>query len=262
VKKIKTSVYWKNMDKNKEKIRIVILAAGKGTRMKSELPKVLVKLKGQHMIKHLLDSVKKSQIDPKPIIVVGYEKNLVIKELGDKYQYVTQEEQLGTGHAVYTAKDACRDVENIIVISGDQPFIKTETIKNLLRKHLDSGAKITITTTEVPSFDDWYKPFLRFGRVLRKDGKIIDREFKDANEEEKNVKELNASCYAFDTKWLWDNFEKIDNKKNTQKEYYLTDLWQIASENGEKIETIKIDPREALGANSKEELEILEKLVK
>lgn len=242
------------------KIKIIILAAGRGTRMESSCPKVLAQLKGRHMIKHLLESIEKSQIDPKPIIVVGYEKELVMKELGDKYQYVIQKEQLGTGHAVYITKDACEGVEHIIVISGDQPFIKTETIKNLLKKHLDSGAKITITTTEVSDFDDWRKPFLKFGRVLRKDNKVIDREFKDATEEEKNIKELNASCYAFDAKWLWNNFKKTDNQKNAQKEYYLTDLWQVASENGEKIETIKIDPREALGANSKEELEILEKL--
>ncbi len=245
---------------NKNKIKIIILAAGKGTRMKSDLPKILAQLKGQHMIKHLLGSVEKSLIDPKPIIVVGYKKDLVIEELGDKYQYVIQEEQLGTGHAVYAAKNACKDIEHIIVISGDQPFIRTETIKNLLAKHLDSNAKITITTTEVSDFDDWRKSFFKFGRILRKDGKIIDREFKDASEEEKNIKELNVSCYAFNAKWLWNNFIKIDNKKNAQKEYYLTDLWQIASENGEKIESIKIDPREALGVNSKEELEILENI--
>ena len=237
------------------------MAAGKGVRMESPHPKVLAPLKGRHMIKHLLDSVEKSLVDPRPIIVVGYEKDLVIKELGDKYQYVIQEEQLGTGHAVYTAKDACRDAEHIVVISGDQPFIKTETIKNLLAKHLSSGAKITITTTVVPDFDDWRKLFIKYGRVLRKDGKIIDREWKDANEEERNVKELNISCYAFNAKWLWDNFIKIDKNKNVQKEYYLTDLWQIASENREKIESIQIDPDEALSVNSKEELEILEKFV-
>ncbi len=244
-----------------EKIKIIILAAGKGTRMESPLPKVLAQLKGQHMIRHLLESVEESGIDNKPIIVVGYEKDLVKKELGDKYQYVTQEEQLGTGHAVYVTKDACEGIENIIVISGDQPFIKTETIKNLLAKHLASNAKITITTTEVADFEDWRKAFWRFGRVLRKDGKIIDREFKDASKEEKKITEVNVSLYAFNAKWLWDNFKKIDRSKSAQNEYYLTDLWQIAGENGEKVETIKIDPHEALGANSKEELEILEKLI-
>ncbi len=243
------------------KVRIVILAAGKGTRMESSFPKVLAQLKGQHMIKHLLASVEKSEIDPKPIIVVGYEKDLVIKELGDKYEYVVQEEQLGTGHAVYVTQNACKDAEHIIVISGDQPFIKTETIKNLLAKHLSSDAKITITTTVVPDFKDWRKPLLRFGRILRKDKKIIDREYKDANEEERTVKELNVSCYAFNAKWVWKNFAKIDKNKNVQKEYYLTDLWQIAGENNDRVESITIEPLEALGVNSREELKILENII-
>ncbi len=244
---------------SKDKIKIVILAAGKGVRMKSKLPKALALLKGKHMIKHLLESVDQSGIDEKSIIVVGYEKELVMKELGDKYEYVIQEEQLGTGHAVFCAKRACGDAKHILVLSGDQPFIKTETIKNLLNKHLNSGAKITITTTELPDFEDWRQAFIKFGRVLRQDGKVIDREYKDASEEEKNIKEVNASCYVFDADWLWKNYKKVDRHQNSQKEYYLTDLWQIASENGDRVETLKIEPAEALGANTKEELEILER---
>jgi len=240
------------------KIRIVILAAGKGTRMKSELPKVLAPLRGQHMIRHLLESVDNSGIDPKPIVVVGHEKELVMKELGNKYEYVVQEELLGTGHAVACAQVACKDTENIIVISGDQPFIKTETIKNLLSKHLNSKAKLTITTAELPDFQDWRAAFIKYGRILRDGEKIIDREFKDATDKEKEITEVNVSLYAFNAKWLWENYKKINAHTNSQKEYYLTDLWQIASQNGDKIESFQIDPAEALGANSKEELEILE----
>ena len=108
-------------------------------------------------------------------------------------------------------------------------------------------------------FEDWRKTFIMYGRILRKDGKVIDREYKDASEEERKIKEVNVSCYAFKASWLWENYKKIDKNKNSQKEYYLTDFWQIASDGTEKIETIKIPPEEALGANSKEELEILEK---
>ena len=126
---------------------------------------------------------------------------------------------------------------------------------------MESGAKVTFTTTVLPDFLDWRKGFTAFGRILRKDGKVIGiKEFKDATEEEKKIKEVNAGCYIFNAEWLWKNLEKIKNE-NAQKEYYLTDLLHIASENNEKIETVKIDPREALGANTKEELEILEKLV-
>ncbi|MBP6060818.1 MAG: NTP transferase domain-containing protein [Candidatus Pacebacteria bacterium] len=240
--------------------KIVILAAGKGTRMKSDLPKALMKLGGNAMITHLLKSVAESGIDTRPIIVVGYQKEKIMAELGDKYIYAVQTEQLGTGHAVSVTQEACGDAKNIIVISGDQPYIKAETLKNLLAKHLNSKATVTITTTQVPDFSDWRVVFTKFGRIIREDGKIVDREWKDASETERNIKELNISCYAFNAHWFWNNFSKIDKESNVQKEYYLTDLWQIASESNEKVESITIDPREALGADSKEELETLEKL--
>ena len=171
-------MYTEKMHKN-DKIKIVILAAGKGTRMKSELPKALVKLQGKHMIKHLLESVDKISLNSKPIVVVGYERELVMKELGDKYEYVIQEEQLGTGHAVMVAENACKNAENIIVISGDQPFLKSETIEKLWEKHKNSNATITITTTILPDYEDWRKAFLTYGRIMRIDGKIIDKEIKD-----------------------------------------------------------------------------------
>jgi bifunctional UDP-N-acetylglucosamine pyrophosphorylase / glucosamine-1-phosphate N-acetyltransferase len=244
-----------------EKVKIVILAAGKGVRMKSKLPKVLVPLGGKHMIKHLLEAVDNAGIGGKPVIVVGYKKELVMKELGDKYEYVVQDEQLGTGNAVHSAENACAGAEVVIVLSGDQPFIKTETLKNLLAKHISSGAKITITTTMVPNFEDWYQAFWQYGRIIRFDDKIIDKEFKDASIAEKKIKELNVSCYAFEATWLWKNIRLLDKNLNSQKELYLTDLWQFASVNKEKIESIEISPEEALGANSKEELEMLEQFV-
>jgi len=244
------------MQKNK-KIKIVILAGGKGKRMESDLPKVLSPLKGKHMIKHVIESISEIH-NEKPYAIVGHMAELVQKELGDLCFYILQKEQLGTGHAVSCAKGDCEDAEDIVVLSGDQPFIKAETIKNLIEKHLESKAKITFTTTILPNFLDWRKAFIAFGRILRKDGEVIGiREYKDASEEEKNIKEVNAGCYIFNAEWLWNNLEKIKNE-NVQKEYYLTDLFHIASENKEKVETITIEPHEALGANTKEELEILE----
>ncbi len=244
---------------NKDKIEILILAAGKGKRMQSDLPKVLVDLNGMPMIKHILASVKKA-FNKKPIAIIGHKAELVKSELKDSCFYAFQEEQLGTGHAIFCAKNMCEKAEHIIVLSGDQPLISHSTIENLLEKHIKAKTKITFTTTEVSDFKDWRKAFLGFGRILRKNEEVIGiRENKDANEKEKEIKEVNAGCYAFDAKWLWDNLEKIKNN-NVQNEYYLTDLFKIASKNGEKIEAVKIDPHEALGANSKEELEILEKL--
>ncbi len=244
-----------------QNVKIIILAGGKGKRLQSELPKVLVPVANEGMIKHLLKSVEKSNIQNVGI-VVGHGRELVIKELGDKYEYIIQDEQKGTGHAVMCAKKHCENIEHIVVLQGDMPFIKEHTINNLIERHLETGAKITFATTTVPDFTDWHKSFLHFGRILRTDGKVIGiKEYKDASEEEKNIKEINAGCYVFDTVWLWNNLEKVKNN-NSQNEYYITDIFHIASENGDKIETIKIDPREALGANTKEELEILEKFVR
>jgi bifunctional UDP-N-acetylglucosamine pyrophosphorylase/glucosamine-1-phosphate N-acetyltransferase len=242
---------------NTNKIQILILAAGKGKRMQSELPKVLAPLKNKPMIRHVLESIQKV-FDEKPIAIVGHKAELVQSELIDLCLYVLQKEQLGTGHAVSSAKNICKDAEHIIVLSGDQPLITHDTIKNLLDTHIKSGAKITFTTTEPQDFEDWRKVFNNFGRVLRNNEKVLGIvEYKDASEGEKKIMEVNAGCYAFNAEWLWKNLEKIKNN-NAQGEYYLTDLFKIASENGDSIETIKIEPKEALGANTKEELETLE----
>jgi len=246
---------------NSEKIKIIILAGGKGIRMNSALPKVLVPLGDKPMIKHLLESITKIY-NKKPIVIVGHRAELVRAELGDSCIYALQKEQWGTAHAVSCAKECCNKAEEIIVLSGDQPFVKAKTIKNCIEKHQKSKAKITFTTTKIADFLDWRKAFLVYGRILRKDGKVIAiREYKDANENEKEVKEVNTGCcYVFDAKWLWKNIQKIKNN-NSKNEYYLTDLFQIASDEKEKIETIEMKPLEALGANSREDLEILEKFI-
>lgn len=242
------------------KIKILILAAGKGKRMESELPKVLAKVGGKTMIGHLIESIKKVS-DEKPIAIVGYKMEIVKKELGDSCLYVEQKEQLGTGHAISCAEKDCGDTEHIVVLSGDQPFISDSTIRNLIERHLRSDAIITLATTRVPDFEDWKNGFRAFGRILRKDGNVIGiREYKDANETEKEIKEVNAGSYVFDAKWLWKNLKKIKNE-NAQREYYLTDLIKIATDEKVRIKSIEIDAREALGANSKEELAILEKFV-
>lgn len=247
----------------KNKIKIVILAAGKGTRMKSDLPKVLIEFKGQPMIKHLLASVGQSGVDDKPVIVVGHQRENVINALGEKYTYVIQEEQLGTGHAVRSAEEVLRDTsENIMVLPSDHPFISPETIQKLSGKHLASGAKITMATVKLSDFEDWRKVFYTsFSRIIRdKNGEIIkDVQFRDATPEEKEVTEVNPIFFCFEAKWLWEKLRTLKTD-NDQKQYYLTDLIKIAMEESLKIETIQIDPHEALAANSKDELEILEGL--
>ncbi len=247
----------------KEKVRILILAGGKGNRMESESPKVLIKVRGESMIKHLISSIMRSKIDDKPTIVVGYKKEEVMAELGNNYDYAVQDNQLGTGHAVITAEKILRNkADHIVVLYGDHPFVGSETMQKLVAKHLDSKAKITLATAKLPDFNDWRTLFYKnFSRIVRdENGKIIkDVQFKDANDEEKKVTEVNPCYFCFEAVWLWEKLKTL-NTDNAQKEYYLTDLIKIAMQEKIKVESINIDPREALGANSKEELEILEKL--
>jgi UDP-N-acetylglucosamine diphosphorylase/glucosamine-1-phosphate N-acetyltransferase len=246
----------------KERIKVIILAAGHGKRMKSELPKVLIPLHGKPLIAHILESVKKSGIGERPVIVVGQQRDLVMKTLGNDYEYVVQDQQLGTGHAVLIAQKTLENnADQIIVLYGDHPFINSLTIKKLVEKQLESKATITMATVNLPDFQDWREIFYaNFSRIIRdKNGKIVkDVQFKDANEEERKVTEVNPCYFCFEAKWLWKNLQTLQTD-NVQKEYYLTDLVKIAIQEKTKIESINIDPREALGANSKEELEILEK---
>ena len=245
-----------------EKMRILVLAAGKGTRMKSEIPKVLIGFSSKPMIKYVLEAIHESGIDERSVIVVGHKKEEVMKELGNKYDYVVQEEQLGTGHAIMSAENLLKDItDNVMVLPSDHPFISAETIKQLAQRHIASGAKITMATVKLPDFEDWRSIFYNsFSRIIRdENGNIIkDVQFRDTNEEEKKITEVNPIFFCFEAKWLWKNL-KILKTDNDQKQYYQTDLIKIAMNQGEKIESIEINPHEALAANSKAELEILEK---
>ena len=247
-----------------DRTKIIILAGGKGTRMGGDLPKVLSQVKGKSMIRHLLGGVESSGIDTNPTIIVGYKKDLVIEELNKenkKYNFIYQEEQLGTGHAVNLAKDSLKDnAENVIVLYGDHPFVSAETIKKLKEKHDESGKIITLATVKLPDFKDWRINFVNFSRIVRdENGKIIkDIQYKDATDEEIKITEVNPCYFCFNAKWLWENLDKLKTDNN-QKEYYLTDVIKIATTDGIEIESIDLDPREALGANTKAELEILEK---
>ncbi|MEI8174764.1 MAG: NTP transferase domain-containing protein [bacterium] len=247
-----------------DKIKVIILAAGHGKRMKSELPKVLVPLHGKPLITYVLDSIKKSGICDRPTIVVGQQRELVMKTLGNGYEYAIQDQQLGTGHAVMSAKKTLENkADQVMVLYGDHPFINSLTIKKLIEKHLESKAVITMAIVSLPDFKDWREIFYsNFSRIIRdKSGNIINLiEFRDTNDEEKKITEVNPSYFCFEAKWLWENLKTLKTD-NSQKEYYLTDLVKIAIKENAKIESINIDPYEALGANSKEELEVLEKFI-
>jgi bifunctional UDP-N-acetylglucosamine pyrophosphorylase/glucosamine-1-phosphate N-acetyltransferase len=242
---------------NPNKLKVVILAAGKGTRMKSDKPKALTEVKGKLMVHHLRETIAK--VHPaKPILVIGYQADVVKKELGNAFEYAFQAEQLGTGHAVMAAKKELAGAENIMVFYGDTPFISSTSIEKIISTHMEANADVTFVTTLVPDFDNQYKPLLHFGRIIRNGNRFSTKEYKDASEQERLIKEVNVGCYIFKASWLWENIESIKNE-NVQKEYYINDLVNIADQTGAKVEAVTINPNEAFAANSKEELEILEK---
>ncbi len=241
--------------------QIIILAAGHGKRMQSELPKALTLLHGKPFIKHVLDTVLFSGVCDNPIIVVGQKGDQVRQTLGSVYSYATQKEQLGTGHAVMITETVAKDADIVLVLYTDHPLVSADTIKNLINTQKEKEAIITMATVAVPDFNDWRQTFLSFGRFIRDDSGEIKKivELKDATEEEKMIKEVNPAYMCFDAKWMWKHLHMLKNK-NAQNEYYLTDLVGMAFAENQKIASISIDPLEALGVNTKEQLEIIEKL--
>lgn len=231
--------------------RGIILAAGKGTRMESDLPKVLHKVAGKEMVLHVIDAMKNAGI--KDIyVIVGYKSELVTKILPSDVKVVMQKEQLGTGHAVSMAKKYLDKKEgNTIIVSGDTPLISYATIKKAMKFKAD-GTVLTMELDDPKSY----------GRIVKsKDGikKII--EFKDANEFEKSIKEVNTGIYVFNNKELFKYINKISNKNN-QNEYYLTDIVELFIKNKLSVKTLDINPSEALGVNNKEDLMEVERIMK
>jgi bifunctional UDP-N-acetylglucosamine pyrophosphorylase/glucosamine-1-phosphate N-acetyltransferase len=236
-------------------LKTLILAAGKGTRMKSDLPKVLHKVNGVPMVKKIIEVLNK--LNPQEnILILGHEKEMILETLGD-VQYVVQEEQLGTGHAIMIAEEKLKDYDgDIMVVCGDTPLLTSETLEKMHEKHVASGAVTTILTSIV---EDPYG----YGRIVKEDSivKAIVEE-KEAKEDEKKIKEINAGVYCFDSKKLFEALSKIE-KHVEKNEYYLTDVIGIHVKANEKVETYILENNEeVLGVNSKVQLAEAEKVLR
>ena len=244
-------------------MQIVVLAAGHGKRMgNGDLPKVLVLFNGKLLVQYVMEAIAVSGVCDKPTVVVGQKAEQVKAALGPDYVYVLQTEQRGTGHAVAAVKSVLEgEAENIMVLYGDQPLITPATIKKMTQAHIASGSTVTMATVIVPDFNDWRQGFYDFGRVIRDTaGKLVAIvEKKDATTEQLEIKEVNPSYFCFKAQWLWQNLEKL-SADNAQHEYYLTDLVGLACQQGEPITTVIVEPREALGVNTPEQLEFLSKV--
>ncbi len=242
-----------------QKIAAIILAAGKGKRMKSDLPKVLHKINGVSIIRLLLNNLSAVPFD-RIIMVIGYKGDLVIEELSDSdVEFVWQKEQLGTGHAVLIAEDILKNFDGtILVAAGDAPFLKAATVKDLFEIHNRNKASATCLSAV---FDD---P-AGYGRIVRKDNSdiLLDIvEHKDADEEIRKIAEINSGTFCFNSRDLFGALHEIGND-NVQKEYYLTDTIRILRGWNKTCAVWKAaDPTEAIGVNSANQLKEAERAIR
>lgn len=233
----------------------IVLAAGKGVRMKSDLPKVSHPIFGKPMIVRVLEALDGLKLDG-IVVVVGYKSETVMRECeGFDVSFALQEQQLGTGHAVMQARQNVSDDSVVFVLNGDVPMIRTATLKALMEEHLSSGASATVLTAEV---DDPGS----YGRIVRSaDGrleKIVEQ--KDATKRELEIREVNTGTYCFNSTDLFDALGKI-KPNNSQKEYYLTDVMGVMNADNKRVTAfLAEDPSEALGVNTIEDLARLEEI--
>lgn len=232
------------------KFRTIILAAGKGTRMKSDLPKVLHEIAGKSLVKYVVEASRRAGSED-IYAVVGYQAEKVMENLkNDNIVFVEQKEQLGTGHAVQQAEPFLKDFEgDVLVLCGDVPNIKAGTLQKVYEEHKKNEYAVTILSAEL---DD---P-AGYGRIVRKeDGTVTGIvEQKDASDAEKSVKEINSGTYFFDCPSLFRALGNVENK-NAQKEFYLTDTVRILAGEGKKVGAVCVaDSQEIMGINTVEQL--------
>ena len=240
----------------KDKLNIIILAAGKGKRINAKnLPKAMYPINNIPMVGYFIDKINKIKPD-KTIIVVGFQGQKVVDYINSQsWEIVWQREQLGTGHAVAQAKKNLVKEKGItIVVNVDNPFFNIQTFKNIASKLRQQKAVIAISSVEL---DENFS----YGRLDEDSSGHIKRiiEVKNATPNELKIKKMNAGLYAFDNKWLWKNLEKLKIDK-ISGEYYLTDLVAVADKNHDKViacPIIHID--EAIGINTLDNLRAAEK---
>jgi len=227
----------------------IILAAGKGTRMKSQIPKVLHNICGQPMLCHVIRAAEKAGIS-RNIVVIGHGAETVRKAIDAGVEWVKQEEQLGTGHAVMQAGPLLSGVNgNVLVLCGDTPLITPDTLAGLIESHDRSGASVTVLTAVV---DDPKG----YGRILRNENGSVEGivEHKDASSEQLNINEINTGIYCFNGQSLFSGLREI-SPANAQGEFYLTDVLAIIRKMGNSIGTVRIgDSLEVMGINDRVQL--------
>jgi bifunctional UDP-N-acetylglucosamine pyrophosphorylase / glucosamine-1-phosphate N-acetyltransferase len=226
----------------------VVLAAGKGTRMKSRLPKAAHPVCGKPMARYPVDAARKLGAQ-RVVVVVGHEADAVRAAVGDDVEYVLQADQRGTGHAVMQAERALREADDVLVLNGDLTLVTADELRTLLDRHHSTGAAATLLTAEL-------EDPASYGRVVRRGDGTVDRvvERRDASPEEAAIREINVGLYCFRAAELRDCLSRL-RPDNDQGEYYLTDVIGLLVGDGRRVEAvIASDARCALGVNDRVEL--------
>ncbi|MCX6831263.1 MAG: sugar phosphate nucleotidyltransferase [candidate division Zixibacteria bacterium] len=239
---------------NSQQIIAVVLAAGKGKRMKSELPKVLLPIAGRPLITYLTDTLKSLGLQ-QIVLVVGYGRELVQKVYeGTEIAFAVQHELKGTADAVKSAREYFRKLDGgVLVITGDVPLLRRESLAQLIDEHFRRGNAATVLTSIPPDATG-------YGRIVRDSNgrvkKIVEQA--DCTNEEQQIREINTGILLFNAPSLDAALDKV-NRNNAQGEYYLTDVLQILLREGKATGAVVLDDyREALGVNSVEQLQELE----
>jgi len=231
------------------KLAVVILAAGQGTRIKSDLPKVLHPLAGRPLVTHAVETAR-ALTDVRPVLVVGRGADAVRETVGDRAVFVEQAEQLGTGHAVLQAREALQGQSGLVLVTcADVPLLTVETLRRLVERQQENPGPITLLTF---TNDDPRG----FGRVMRDASGAVVQIVEDAvaTPEQLAGRELNAGVYCFDADWLWDHVGRIPLSL-PKREYYLTDLIGMAIVGGQRVEAVAAEETtEAMGINTRAHL--------
>ncbi|ADL53478.1 bifunctional UDP-N-acetylglucosamine diphosphorylase/glucosamine-1-phosphate N-acetyltransferase GlmU [Clostridium cellulovorans] len=235
----------------------LILAAGKGTRMKSDLPKVLHKVCGKEMVNHVIDTLREAGIDDVNVIIGTGAQKVEEATESKNVSYTIQNEQLGTGHAVICAKEFLENKKGTVAIfTGDAPLITKESVIALIDFHENNNNKATLLTSILTDANG-------YGRVIRNSENDVEKivEHKDCDENELKVKEINAGMYAFDIEMLLLALAKLSNN-NSQGEYYLTDVIEILKKDNHRVGAMAVPFEETLGVNSRIQLGQVEEIMR
>ena len=245
------------IDNEEVYVMAIIMAAGKGTRMKTNKAKCVHKIMDKELVRRVYDLTQKCGIDD-VVTVVGHKREQVMKVLGDDKKYAIQEELLGTGHAVMQAKEFLEGKQGkVVVLNGDVPIIRKETLDTLIEKSVTNKEYATLLTAI-------YENPKGYGRIVRDEGGNIQKivEEKDTDPYQKEIKEINAGVYCFDIEELLKALDKI-KPNNAQSEYYLTDVIKIMNDKGLKTGAVIVeDNTEILGVNDRMQLELLTQVLK